>query len=235
LKTAEETAYSAFSKGGIMEQTLNELKSVQGVTGAYIFTAKGLILANTIPGIFKPDKLQNMGKMLAKIHAAGRMNFPDISEIFLTFDESILIIREIVGKVYLIILCEPNLNINLITLSMNLIMEELKDEVESQSESSAPTAIKAVPSTQATATQTLSPKGLLASGPLSTSLQGMQAALAKFLGPMAKIIFIECIEKWLNDGPPSRQSLPNLVNIVSQEIKDADKAAGYRQMVTPFM
>lgn len=222
---------------------LHDLKSVQGVTGAYILNSKGHILVNILPPIFKPPKLLNMGKSLVKIYAAARLNFPDVSEIIVTFEESILIFRVVVEKTFIIVVCEPSLNVNLITLSLNMIMEDLKQAVESlptDSTATAPTppqpaAAAPVPQEEPFKGKKASAKELVESGPLASDLQGIQTALAKVLGPMAKIILLESIEKWQGICLTSRETLPKLIDILTIEISGADKIALFKQLVTPIV
>jgi hypothetical protein len=80
-----------------------------------------------------------------------------------------------------------------------------------------------------------SPRELIEQGALSTCLQGMQTTLAKYLGPMAIIIFLECLEKWLQDHQPVKAALPQLVDIVVVEIGEPAKMAEYRQKVSSFI
>lgn len=228
-----------------MEQILHDLKSVQGVTGAYVLNSKGQILVNTLPPIFKPPKLLNMGKSLIKIYAAGKLNFPDISEIFVTFEESILILRVVVEKTFIIVVCEPSLNVNLVTLSLNMIMEDLKQSIDSLPGDAAPLTTSSQPAAQSEPVPTpqeeppkgkkASAKELVEAGPLATELQGIQTSLAKVLGPMAKIILLESIEKWQGICIPSRETLPKLVDILTLEISGADKIALFKQLVTPIV
>ncbi len=80
-----------------------------------------------------------------------------------------------------------------------------------------------------------SPRALIEKGALAPSLQGMQDALAKFMGPMAQIIFLECVEKWLENHQPSHSTLVSLVDRVVEEIGDPVKIADYRQRVSIFL
>lgn len=84
-------------------------------------------------------------------------------------------------------------------------------------------------------TPAASPRELIEKGPLSAYLQGMQTILAKYVGPMAKIIFLECVEKWLQDYQPAKSSLPHLVDIVAAEIGDQAKMTDYRQKVSVIL
>ena len=217
-----------------MEHVLNEFKSVQGVMGAYIYNARGHVLANNLPTIFKEAMLLNIGKVLAKLYSAGGLTFPDISDVFLSYEESIVIVREITDKSYLIILSEPSLNVNLVTLTMNLIKDELKEAIGNAS--SAPTPRPAALSQPIIAEG--SPKErkttanmLIENGSLAAPLQGMQAALAKVMGPMAKIVFVESVEKWQDICLPSFKNLPKLMEILALEISDPEKVGRYEELV----
>ena len=229
-----------------MEHVLDEFKSVQGVTGAYVYNARGLVLANNLPGIFKEAKLLNIGKVLAKLYSAGGLTFPDITDVFLSYEESIVMVREIADKSYLIILCEPSLNVNLVTLTMNLVKEDLKEAIRNAPPASGPQAAPAAAAKPAAPPQPViaeeppkakrtTAKELMENGPLTASLQGMQAALAKVMGPMAKIIFVESVEKWQSICLPSFNNLPKLMEVLALEIMDPEKVAHYKELVMPII
>lgn len=214
-----------------MESLLNELDSVKGLTGAYIYQSPGTILLNTLPSVFKPARLLSMGKSLAKIHGAGALSLPDLSDVVLNFDESTVITRSVADKTWLIILGEPDLNVNMVTLSVNLLLDDFKGSFALPAGGGTtgfPVPAHSLPSGSA---RPASPKDLLERGPLAPDLQAMQSALAKVIGPMAKIIFSECLEKWLQQTTPSREKLPRLTELVFQEIADPEKADKYQKML----
>lgn len=217
-----------------MESILHELATVQGLTGAYIYQSPGTLLQNILPPVFKPARLLNMGKALAKIHGAGALHFPDLSDVVLNFDESTVITRSIAEKTWLIILGEPDLNVNMVSLSVNLLLDDFKDSLE-QAARSGPAGAAApeapAPAAQPPVAPPTSPRELMEVGPLAPDLQAMQTALAKVVGPMAKIIFAECLEKWLQRNPPSRERLPGLAELVVREIGEPDKATKYLKLI----
>jgi hypothetical protein len=214
-----------------MESILNELAGVQGLTGAYIYQSPGTILQNILPPIFKPARLLSMGKALVKIHGAGILNFPDLSDVVLSFDESTVITRSIAEKTWLIILGEPDLNVNMVTLSVNLLLDDFKDSLEKgQSAEKVELPIPELPKPVAKFPPP-SPKDLMERGRLAPDLQAMQGALAKVMGPMAKIIFLECLEKWLQGNVPSKEKLSALNDLVVREIADSNTAAKYLKII----
>jgi len=220
-----------------MKHVLDEFKSVQGVIGSCVYNAKGLVLANNFPSIFKEEKLLSIGKMLAKLYSAGGLTFPDITDVFLSYEESIVIVREIADKSYLIILSEPSLNVNLVTLTMNLVKDDLKEAILNAAAPIPQAAPASTPQTTAPAQSIFqkekktSANELIAKGALAETLQGMQAALAKIMGPMAKIIFAESVEKWQDVCLPSFNNLPKLMGILAEGIMDPEKVSRYEELV----
>ncbi|MBI4911260.1 MAG: hypothetical protein HY823_00845 [Acidobacteria bacterium] len=217
-----------------MENVLQEFASVPGLTGAYIYQLPGAILENTLPALFKPARLLAMGKQLSKVHAAGAMTLQEVSDVVLAYDESTVMARPIAEKAWLVLLGAPDLNVHLATLTVNLLMDDLKSFLESPAaqERARPQALEApAPGPATGARAPLTPRDLMERGSLAPALLGMQSALAKVMGPMAKIVFTECLEKWLQLNEPSKDNLGSLLNLVLREIDDPEKAARYRNMV----
>lgn len=68
-------------------------------------------------------------------------------------------------------------------------------------------------------------------GPLAETLAEMQAALAKVMGPMASIIFMEAQSQWISGSNPSEATLGELVKILTKEIKDPERIKRFRDTV----
>ena len=193
-----------------MKQAIDELKAIPGVVGACLFGAKEGLLQSNLPGIFKPDKLTAVGKQLTKLLAAGRMSFDDLNDLSLHYDESVVIARELRKGLIVFAICDPSFNHNLLTMSLNLLQEELSDQPDIQA---APAAERGT------------------EDPLMAELQ---TALSKVLGPMAAIIFAEIRQDWLQQGGSGAQ-LGELVNMIHREIGDPEKIATFEAITAPLL
>ena len=221
-----------------MESVLNDLSSIPGLTGAFVYDAKGRILGNTLPAVFKPAKIQSLGKILSKIHTAGCMNFADLSETVLSFDESTILVRSILEKSWVVLIGEPALNVNMAALSLNLVVDDLKEFVDSciSNAGNDLTTLPPPPPQQAPVLKLgVSLAELMESTVLGPTLQGMNAALGKVVGPMARIIFMECLETWAKGSEPSKENLPKLLTLLTREIKDEENASRYRKLVDSLL
>jgi predicted regulator of Ras-like GTPase activity (Roadblock/LC7/MglB family) len=221
-----------------MKELLEEIQTIPGIIGGFFFSSRSGVEASSLPAVFKERKLLNIGKMLAKIYGSGRINFPDISEITLYYEESLVIAREIGDSVFLIILCDASLNLNLLTMTLNLIVEDLP-RIRADRASQEPVAaeIPSRPSAEPGKKNGLprNARQLMESSAISEQLDAMKKQLSKIMGPMSQIIFMDALEEWVAQEAPSASGLSSLVRILNREIDDPDKAGRYEKLVNPYL
>ena len=214
-----------------METILSQINSVPGMIGSMVCDDQGHLLARVFPPSFDAKVL----KEAVSVFTDNLPGLRGLTDDIVMFDFRCLngrIIIRPVAKGYLILLCSSAVNLQFLTISMNVAvkkLEKLDGTLPGSPEQDAPHPVASAPA------GTRSPEELLESGPLSSTLQAMRMSLAKVLGPMARIIFMECVEKWLAANLPSKATLPHLVTIIAKEIDDRDKSARYREMVAYLM
>lgn len=205
-----------------MQQLIDDMKAIPGVIGACTFNSQDGIIENNLPSLFKHDRLGNTAKHLAKIHAAGRLNFPDLTEVMISYEESVVVFRQVDLNNNLITICDPGINMNLLGMSLNLAIENVQPAPEKESRS------KPVKKASAPAPDI---DTLLNKGPTAQPLQTMLKLLTKVIGPMAKIVFEDAVIRWAPDSAMKKGSLSKLLEIICQEIGDKEKGAEYRELV----
>ncbi len=202
-----------------MKQAIDELKAIPGVVGACLFSTQSGLQQSNLPGIFKPEKLTEVGKQLSKLLTAGRMSFSDINDLALHYDESVVIARELRKGLTVFAICDPSFNHNLLTMSLNLLQEELRDQPESL-QASGPAVAASGPA----------PVG----AELEPVVTELKELLAKILGPMAGIIFEEIQQEWAQQGATAAR-LPELIEMLNKEIGDPEKIAAYESLTAPLL
>ena len=108
-----------------MNTVLDEIKTIPGIIGGFVFGVTHGIQMNNLPPVFKETNLNKIGKVLDKIYRSSKAGSPDITELSLYYEESTIIVRPLGKTAYLIIMSEPSLNQNLITMSMNMVADEI--------------------------------------------------------------------------------------------------------------
>ncbi len=217
-----------------MNTVLNEIKSIPGIVGGFFFDATQGVQFSDLPPIFKDENLNKIGKVLDKMYGMSQSGLTNISDLFLYYEESTIIIRQIGKTSYLVVISDPQLNQNLLIMTMNMNEDELKamgkkfDEANEKNIMLSP-AVEAVEPP----VETVSAEDIIKNSPVSDQLQNMETALFKIVGPMAKIIFREAVQEWLQSQDPSESSIPMLLDILSKEINDPEKEQQYADLISP--
>ncbi len=212
-----------------MNQVIDELKEIQGVIGSVLYSAKQGVIATNLPSLFKVERLAEMGKVLVKIFSTGRMHFSDTNEVSLHYDESVVVVREVGNKLYLFVICDPSFNLSLLTMSLNLIEGELRDMGDDAG------TVTLMDNPMTTSPQPLQTVDQMMSGPLADLLGEMQRDLARIVGPMARIIFEESLERWGQAVNPGKKTLPPLLEFLGEAIGDSEKSTEYSKLIAPVL
>lgn len=209
-----------------MLQMLDDLKAIPGVVGASVYSSADGLLTTNLPGIFKPERLNVVGKHLTKLYSAGRLSFTDLTDVTLNYDESVVVARELDKQMLVFAFCDPSFNHNLLSMSLNLMQEEYQAGSLQSKPASAGSSSTAVPATA------VAGKAEILEGSFATLLDRMRERLSKVLGPMAGFIFNESLEKWQQGGAESSR-LDELISALNQEIADDEKILRYQQLIEP--
>jgi len=200
-----------------MKEIIGDLRDLSGVLGACLYHNQKGVLETNLPSIFSAEKLTNLGRLLMKMHSAGRMNFHDLTDLSLHYDESMILVREIDKNLIIFLLCDPDCNQNLLSMSLNLAQQDLKHRQR---------AVVSAPPEQIASTP---------SADVAAVLAEIKSHLPKIMGPMADIIFEETVETWQEQGNCTMGNIESLVQLLAEEIGSADKIRRFREMIAPTL
>jgi hypothetical protein len=138
------------------------------------------------------------------------------------FEEATALCRQLRPGDFLIMVCDSSINMNLLTMSLNLAIETYDSNRTTQHPSDAIDERAPTPEQL---------KKLQTCGPLAKPLQAMSSELFTVMGPMASIVFEEILLDWATSEPPSPSRLPALLDGLCTETNDLEKAQHYRHLV----
>lgn len=216
-----------------MNKILNKLNSVPGVVGSMICNDQGHVMAHLFPQGIDTEMLKTVASLLTD-------NIPVFQECTggsktfnFKYEKGRIVVRHDHDRYY-VLLCSNTVVVNIQIIDMIVDVASKQLDKSGSNEPEKPLTTLA-PTQKTPAASTYSPAELIEKGPLSSSLTGIQASLTKFLGPMAKIIFTECLEKWLETNQPSKDAFPELIEIINLEINDNNKSTQFKQMIAPYI
>jgi len=171
-----------------------------------------------------------------KMYSASRMSVEGVSEISLCYEEAVIVFRQIYDGYYLIVFSDPSANLNLMAMSLNLVMDELKLEIQKlEPVDEDDVSEEIVSSGSERENHGYKVDEVLSSGPMAPTLQTMQKSLAKVVGPIAQVMFREALSDWINTVPPSRGTLSVLVEFIRTEIDNPNQFDDYRARIKSFI
>ena len=211
-----------------MQQLSKDLKGIPGVIGLTVYHPDHGAEFIDLPALFHSERIDSVGKLLDKALAAGRLNFPGMSELMLSYEEAAIVCRPMHDERLLSVFCDPGINLNLLIMSMNLALQSQQKQATSQTTTANEPNSSA---SEKTAPAQIDIDAIMTGGPLAKEFKTMVSLLTKVIGPMAKIIFDDAFQTWATSGATDRTNLRRLVDLVGDELDDAEKAEQYRDMV----
>lgn len=195
-----------------------------------VLNDQGQLVSHLFPAIFDENMLRTAATTVTENQPGLQDITGGVRLIDFRFLNGRIVVKPIEGGC-LVILCENTINLQVLVITLNVAVKK----IEKIMSGGGPVPQQMAAPTAAPAVAAMSSQDIVEKGPLATQLQGMQTTLAKFLGPMAKIVFLECVDTWLQTHQPVKATLPQLVDIVVREIGDPGKMADYRLRVAGFL
>jgi predicted regulator of Ras-like GTPase activity (Roadblock/LC7/MglB family) len=113
-----------------MENILQDINAVVGVTGSFVCDEDGQVLARQLPSVFDGAMLSNVGRTMAQTIAGLKIAQQcKIGDIDLLYDDGRLIVKD-VGEGCLCILCVKRINVPLLNLTANVAVRKLQAKLK---------------------------------------------------------------------------------------------------------
>jgi predicted regulator of Ras-like GTPase activity (Roadblock/LC7/MglB family) len=192
-----------------VKSILEDINAVVGVTGCFVCSSEGEILASVLPGVFDGEAISAAGwTAMQTVLGLQTTRRRRVNELDLLYREGRIIVKSL-GESCLGILCVRNINIPLLNLTANLAARELKKRLKASSP-----AEKVPP--ELTVDETF--------------FAQMEHELTKVMGPVATLIIDDEMAALgaAKDSFP-RDRVAELVEKISAEITDEGKRASFQQ------
>jgi predicted regulator of Ras-like GTPase activity (Roadblock/LC7/MglB family) len=112
-----------------MENILKDINAVVGVTGCFICSDQGQVLASALPELFDGTILSTVGRIMTQTMAGlATARRRKVGDIDLIYNQGRLIAKDL-GEGCLCILCVRNINVPLLNLTANLAARKLREKM----------------------------------------------------------------------------------------------------------
>lgn len=213
-----------------MDSLLKEINMLPGVFGCFVYTGNQELAAAKLPPIFKDNTIKNMGNLLTRTIKMGSLANLDIETIEFKFDVSLIIIKPLEQGAILVMICEPFVNKSLINMTTAMLINDIQATINrgpvqaQKSQAQAATAPRQQPKKQEAEIDAA----------LAPILESIKDALAYAIGPIAGQVMLAAIETWAQQGPTSKQRLPDLATLLCKEINDKELEKEFMAQIKSF-
>jgi predicted regulator of Ras-like GTPase activity (Roadblock/LC7/MglB family) len=129
-----------------MQTVMLGLKSVPGVMGSMLSDTQGNVLVHSFPLIFDQATLTNIAMLISDNSLGLQEATGDVKLIDIRYELGRIIIKTL-PRCFVTVLCEPGINVQLLTITLNVVIKKLEKFSDEQFAALAPkpAAVEAAP------------------------------------------------------------------------------------------
>jgi len=203
-----------------MNAILQDIQTLGHINYSFVYH-DGHIKASTFPKVLQ-GKLEFASHLMHKIIQSIEVIEHKYNEIIMQFAEHYLVTYIIEKDMFIALLAEKKVNFSLLNMTIKSAIPQIKELALSSK--GVASAGKQETTDNETALQDL-----------SSWLDSMKLALSKRIGPMAGILFNDCLEEWQAKFPVSQNTLKELARIASNTIEDRKARLQFLQEVSALI
>ncbi len=199
------------------------IASLPEVDGGFLYNTTRGIYSNQTAGTFDDSSLLQASTKLSKIVSMLAVHFHDTGGIRVTFKDLILFGLMFEENYWLFLLHHPSLSPGMVKMTVQMALNI------QHAEESAPPPVEAVIEDKEALFDILMSDESELRQPLTT----IEEELATHIGPVAELVFVDSVNEW-KDTPLSLETLPDLIDILAEEIDDEDACMLFRKNLKSF-
>jgi hypothetical protein len=208
-----------------MEKLLNEISEIPGVIGSCIFDKNQGMLCRKFDVNLPRDLTDNIGMNFIRLLQMAAMNKLDIKSAQFRFDRYWLIGIPLQKGIILLAICDLHANCSLVAATAVMLMADMLNELDEPFDRPQEGASQESVSVR-------KQKGLPNDNEdIQLYFAEIENALAAAIGPVARMVMSDYVYKWIQDAPPSVSRLPELLNILAEEIEDPTLIAEFKSQL----
>jgi hypothetical protein len=229
-----------------MEELLQEVKILPNVIGTFVYTEKNDTIFPDLPKLFMGKDLSQIGRSLTKVFKLNAKTNQAANTLEMLYNESLILVKQIDTDSCLVVICEPSVNLPLVTMTTSMLVSDLKSAIANALKAppikktappikeAAPSAPKA-PEPKAASKQNVDIDQLINEGPLSETFKQFQNALARAIGPIGKMVMKEVVEQWAKEGECSAARFKDLTDMLCEEIGNTNLEKEFRDEIKSIL
>ena len=207
-----------------MRKLLQEIAVIPGVTGSCIFDKKEGPLCNDLHQNFSEENVEAVGTHLVRLLHMGSMAGLAISSSHFRFDRYTVIGIPLKSDSILMTICDAQANCSLVATTAAMLASDMRDDLQ-----------RNLSHTTSTETDQNGAGETEDEVIIQARLDEVEQALAGAIGPVATVIMQDYLARWQQAGPRSTARIPELTEMLMQEISNPELAQIFSERVRSIL
>ncbi len=203
------------------------IASLPEVSGGFLYSSEHGVYANQTADLADTSSLLKVSRKLTAIVSMIKEHFQDTSGIRVSFKDLILCGIPIETDHWLFLLHQPSLSSGMIKMTVRIALN-IDSSIDNSEEIPSPTPEDIRPEDPPEEQESMMDILLAPESELKIPLTEMEEKLAHFIGPVAGLVFKDSVETWAKTNIPSMENIPELLNIIENEIDDETDRIQFR-------
>lgn len=200
-----------------MQELLDEIFCIPGVIGSCVFEkSQGILHRNPEEGLAR-DIQEGVGTHFNRLLQMSVKSNLNVKTAQFRFDKYWLVGIPLQEEFVLFVLCDLEANCSLIASAALLLVEEMSD-------CQPQTVLKGYGETHQSDED-------VPGSELDEYFEDIEKALANAIGPVAKVVMNDSVSRWKKEGPPALPRLQELLDMLTDEIGDANLIAEFKSLL----
>jgi len=213
-----------------MNTISKEFAILPGVIGSCLSVRdKGMLFSN-LPDSFTESMGEETASNIGRMTQMAELNGLKPQTTSILYDKFNIFAMPVESGAILLVLCEPESNTSLIATTANMLAPEIAKLV---SQSPKP-ANKPVPKPEPKPAEKIQKPQEQISYQTTQALSHIKRALFDTIGPVADVVYEDCLERWTANNPQDVSRLFKLVACISREIDNPALFQEFKEKITPL-
>ena len=211
-----------------MKTILKEILSLPEVVGSCVIDKDLGIQLSDLPDFFTEAMAMEVNRHVGRMAQMAEMKGLEPQTISISFGK-FLILGLFISKSFLfLILCKPGCNTSLVTTTAYMLAPELKKILDQNILTIEYSPTDDIPEASEPALEQVSLE-------TTQALEHIKQSLFETVGPVAEMVFDDCIEQWTEITPPDISGISELVDYISREINSPELDEEFKKKISSIL
>ncbi len=208
-----------------MRKLLQEIAVIPGVTGSCIFDKKEGPLCKDLHQDLSEQNVQTVGIHLVRLLQMGSMAGLAISSSHFRFDRYTVIGIPLDSDSILMTICDAQANCSLVATTAAMLAADMRDDLQRDLSPTRTTEPDRDGAGSEKEDDTF----------IQIQLDEVEQALAGAIGPVAAVVMQDYLARWRQAGPSTSARVPELAEMLLQEIGNPELARNFSEKIKSIL